>query len=175
MIGTTGIWGEEEQAAHIFSYGVARYIAKNSRAPIILDFGAGNGAYTQYWNEVGLNAYGFDGRGTETVSELDLSDEFDLGIKGDVVCLEVFEHIPAQYEEMFIDNLVRHTKGYLFLSVAVEGQEGLGHVNCKNNDYVIEVMRKKGLEFLPAMTKEIRDCAEGYVAYFKESLMVFKR
>ena len=30
MIGATGIWSEEEQSAHIFSYGVARWVAKNT-------------------------------------------------------------------------------------------------------------------------------------------------
>jgi len=50
--------------------------------------------------------------------------------------LEVAEHIPKHLEERFTQTVHRHVKigGYLMLSWAVEGQGGLGHVNCRNNE-----------------------------------------
>jgi hypothetical protein len=62
MISETGVWGEEEQDAHIFSYNIARYAAKLFKDGIVIyDFGCGPGTYTEYFNDVGLLACGFDG------------------------------------------------------------------------------------------------------------------
>jgi tryptophanyl-tRNA synthetase len=70
---------------------------------------------------------------------------------------------------------VNNLKGYLILSVAVEGQEGLGHVNCRSNEYVINKLQEKGLTYLPELTEQIRKEPEPYVSYFKNTLMIFQK
>jgi hypothetical protein len=183
MISETGVWSEEEQHAHIFSYNVARFVAKllspYSQNYDLYDFGCGNGKYLQYFGDVGLLAMGFDGYepilNDVIFNKIDLTKTIKISEPDNILCLEVWEHIPPQYEDVFVDNLVNNLKGYLILSVAVEGQEGLGHVNCRSNEYVIEKLQSKGLKYNEHLTNEIRKEPENYVAYFRETLMVFEK
>lgn len=175
MIGETGIWGEAEQGAHIFSYGVARWVAKNTTR-LIWDLGAGAGHYSTYFKEVGRMVHSVDGFQSGSIDTvIDLTEKVYVVGVGDVLCLEVFEHIPPQFESVFVDNIVRHCSGKLIISVAHEGQQGLGHVNCRPDWYVKELFEGKGFTFNEAQTKDIRSCAEGYVAYLRENLFVFDK
>ena len=55
------------------------------------------------------------------VKHLDLSEPVYLTPKDWILSLEVGEHIPAQYEQNFIENLHRHNKKGIVLSWSVEG------------------------------------------------------
>ena len=55
--------------------------------------------------------------------KLDLHRRFDL-----VLCLEVAEHLDAQFADMVVENCVRHGDIILF-SAALPGQQGIHHVN----------------------------------------------
>jgi hypothetical protein len=183
MISETGVWSEEEQHAHIFSYNIARFVA-NLLKPFTInydlyDFGCGNGKYLQYFGDLGMLALGFDGYKSNNleiiINEHDLTKDLVIYEQSNILCLEVWEHIPAEYEDVFVDNLVNNLKGYLILSVAVEGQEGLGHVNCRSNEYVINKLQEKGLTYLPELTEQIRKEPEPYVSYFRNTLMIFQK
>lgn len=182
MIGETGIWSEEEQSAHIFSYGVARWVGSFlNKNKTLIDLGCGNGMYCEYFDAIGFHdVMGLEGnteskKEYEFIYEQDLTKMSEWDSQGSVFCLEVFEHIPPQYESVFVENICRHCSDKLIISVAHEGQQGLGHVNCRPDWYVIELFEGKGFRFLPEETKSIRSCAEGYVAYLRENLFVFTR
>ena len=184
MISETGVWSEEEQHAHIFSYNIAKWVKDFLRQrglSYIYDFGCGSGKYTEYFNEVGLFCQGFDGHlpnnKVEKVYQHDLTTPLELRVACNILCLEVWEHIPAEYEDAFLDNIIDNLgiRAYLILSVAVEGQEGLGHVNCRSNEYVINKLQERGVTYLPELTEQIRKEPEPYVSYFKNNLMIFKK
>ena len=86
--------------------------------------------------------------------------------------LEVGEHIPREHEQTFLDNVCRYANELIVLSWAVEGQAGLGHVNCRNNDYIVEQMRQRGY-VLDDTTSKLREAAQ--VPWFKDTLMVFRK
>ena len=175
MIGATGIWSEEEQSAHIFSYGVARWIVENTEGAII-DFGAGKGEYSQYAKDRNRYCCAIDGYDSKQIDLVkDLTIDFDLNLRGNVLCLEVFEHIPKEFESVFVENIVRHCDNKLIISVAHEGQQGLGHVNCRPDWYVKELFEGKGFRYEKELTESIREQPEGYVAYLKENLFVFTK
>ncbi|KAF4656532.1 hypothetical protein FOL47_008889 [Perkinsus chesapeaki] len=104
----------------------------------LCDFGALDGRYATWLNDTGLiKAFAIDGvRGiseltngavTEadlTTSNLKLWTTFDC-----VLSLEVAEHIPKQYEGVFLDNLGRHAQRCLIISWALPDSLGEGHVN----------------------------------------------
>ncbi len=57
-----------------------------------------------------------------------------------ILCLEVIEHIPPDYEDIVIENLVRHAKYGVVLSWDRERKEGYNHVNGREQKYIDEKM-----------------------------------
>lgn len=179
----TGIWDQQEaDNNHIFSYRIANFIASFlDKKETLYDFGCGKGTYSRYFEDMGFEKIiGVDGilyEGVEcsNMMALDLTDKIDFKAKGSVLCLEVGEHIPEEHLETFIDNLTNNCSHWLILSWAVPGQDGIGHVSCRTNDWVKEEMLKRGFEFDEWTTKIIRKLPEGYVNYFKDTLMIFKK
>lgn len=79
------------------------------------------------------------------VNFLDLTiPQYGIPLYDWVVSLEVAEHIPSQYEHIYLDNIFRHAKEGIILSWAVPGQGGVGHINNRPLNYVINVMGKNG-------------------------------
>jgi SAM-dependent methyltransferase len=176
-----GVWDESEaKSRHVFDlglcFGIADYISQNDT---IVDIGCGNGAYVKALKKVGFDIIGFDGclitpEITEGLCEVcDFSERADIGVYDVVLCLEVGEHIPAEYENIFIDNVCRATKKLLILSWAIEGQGGDGHVNCRNNDYIINKIEQEGLKYDKLMGDKLRGLA--FHEWFKNTIMCFKK
>jgi hypothetical protein len=55
--------------------------------------------------------------------------QYGLPIYDWIVSLEVAEHIPSQFESVYLDNVFRHAREGIILSWAVPGQNGLSHVD----------------------------------------------
>jgi SAM-dependent methyltransferase len=121
----------------------------------VIDLGCGIGAYIHQLNNEGFSVLGVEGTpGINDISlhkgiiEGDLADHtFNLNTTGHVISLEVAEHIDPEYEEIYINNLLKHLNGALILSWAVRGQGGTGHVNEKNVDEVIRIFTDRGLRY----------------------------
>lgn len=139
------------------------------------DIGCGDGSYTRTLIENGIACQGMDGspltpqitNGLCTV--MDFSEPQDLPEVDTVLSLEVGEHIPQEYEQIFLDNICVARR--VILSWAVEGQAGNGHVNCRNNDYIINEMKCRGYAYNTQASAELR--AASTLPYFKNTLMVF--
>jgi hypothetical protein len=85
--------------------------------------------------------------------------------------LEVAEHLPREYEDSFLCNLCRLGRKGVVMSWAVEGQEGIGHINCRNNDYVEGRMASLGYQLDYDKTVKLRTVAS--LPWFKFTVMVF--
>lgn len=181
MVSQTGYWSEEEIIYHDYSFPLARWIAKSfNKRKQIVDFGAGDGFYCGYLGDVGFKAIAIEGNKNTVVYarkviEQDLTEPFELARTGNSICLEVGEHIPEEFEQVFIDNIANNTKGELVLSWAVPDQEGWYHVNCKDNEYVINEFEKRGFVYLPAATSSARAVIEERRSYFRNTIMVFEK
>lgn len=174
MIGETGIWSETEQHAHVFSFGIANWINQNIEGDFF-DFGAGNGHYTIYLQDAHRICDAYDGYPQSIVKELDLSKHFNLGKKRNIICFEVGEHIPQQYESVFLNNLANHCDEKLIISWAIPNQDGIAHVNCRDNIYVIDKLQELGFKLNTKQTLDIRSVAEEYVSYFRNTLLIFDK
>ncbi|MBS0626744.1 MAG: methyltransferase domain-containing protein [Verrucomicrobia bacterium] len=171
--------GESE---HVTDWKLAKAIVdflKSEGAQTVVDFGCGDGDYVNYYLKNGLTAVGYDGNPvTEMVSGgtcfvQDLSVPLDLQKKFDwVISLETGEHLPKQYEEIFLENLIRHLKCGLILSWAVEGQGGTGHFNEQNNDYIKNIFSDLGWENDIEVEEHLRKQSD--VSWFKNTVMVFR-
>lgn len=101
----------------------------------MLDIGSGTGAMVSLARQMGIHAIGVDLIAEEPDKKYDLTMELDLGETFDLVtCLEVAEHIPPFYTQIFTGNIGRHVRpngGLLIFSAAPPGQSGDGHVNLR--------------------------------------------
>ncbi|CAL1543169.1 unnamed protein product [Lymnaea stagnalis] len=93
---------------------------------------------------------------------------FDWGI-----CVEVAEHIPAKYETIFLDNLVRHVREGLILSWSRPDQDGLSHVNNKAFEDVVPLMLRRGFALNVTAGEPLRRSAQQH--WLKNNVHVYNR
>ena len=87
--------------------------------------------------------------------------------------IEVAEHIPAEYEEAFINNLVNSARHLIFLSWGVPGQGGEGHVNGQWGEDVVKKMNQRGWKRNNDNTQRLQNDAE--FEWLKQNVQVFQR
>lgn len=182
-ISETGFWNAETaHIHHVHSPELAQAISvflkeKDKR---VYDLGCGLGLYLKHLEEQGFtNLVGFEGdppkqRVFDNIWKRDLTKPIDEHlVTGNVIMLEVGEHIPKQYEETLMDNVCMLCRGYLVLSWAIPGQPGFGHVNCKTNEEVIEMFQQKGFRYDDWSSQWLRSFIKDNTPWFKNTLMVF--
>jgi cyclopropane fatty-acyl-phospholipid synthase-like methyltransferase len=182
-ISEKGFWIGEVPECHVTDWKLAEAMVdflKGECAKEIVDFGCGEGNYVRYFRENNIEAEGYDGNPiTPELSKgmckiQDLSEPFYLGKTFDwVISLEVGEHIPHQYERIFIENLMKHTEKGIILSWAVKNQGGTGHFNEQNNDYIKSVFSNYGYINDIETENKLRDQAS--IGWFKNTIMVFRK
>ena len=184
-INEQGFWENPTREGHAYDGKLAGAILKLLKArkcDTLVDFGCGMAEYARLFKKHGLVVEAYDGNPyTEQISGgigkvLDLSRHFDLAKKFKcVMSLEVGEHIPAEFEQTFLNNLTNHCNeeegGLIILSWALPGQDGDGHVNCQDNDYIMLEMQKRGYFLDDLLTNQLRKASSLW--WFKKSLMVF--
>lgn len=180
-ISEKGYWIGDVEECHALDPVLGEAIADffvEERARSVVDFGCGIGAYVRQIYARGIHAEGFDGnpdtpaltRGLCRV--LDLSEPFQLPSPFDwVLSLEVGEHLPQQYETIFIENLIRHAREGIVISWAIKNQGGTGHFNEQNNDYVKAIFKKYGYVNDLEVENSLRRTSG---TWFNKSLMVFR-
>jgi hypothetical protein len=90
-----------------------------------------------------------------------------------VLSLEVGEHLPPEYEETFIKNLIRNSVRGIVLSWAKPGQAGAGHVNLRTEAYIKQ--KFKTLGYINNIQAEARlRSAVTNCDWFKDTIMVFE-
>ena len=178
----TGIWLNDNLEGHGYDYLLSEAlieILKKNGVADVYDFGCGHGLYTRNFIENNISCQGYDGNPNTTqltnglCGVLDLSKSFSLPKKEYVITLEVGEHIPELYENIFINNIHQHNTRGIILSWATIGQGGDGHVNCRNNDYIKE--KFKNLGYLNDIEEERYLRENCSFSWFKNTIMVFKR
>lgn len=183
-INDLGYWETTDATGHIHDRSLAnaltQYLLDNGIKTVV-DFGCGMGDYAKAFKANNLTVEAFDGNpNTETLTDgigrvLDLSKPFYLKKKFDaVLSLEVGEHIPAEFEDVFISNITKHAKNTLIISWAIEGQGGSGHVNCKNNDYIIRQITERGFKYNEKASNNLRKAATN-ASWFSYTLLVFDK
>lgn len=175
-IGPNGAWTGLE-LRHYHDASLASGLAVLFRGRTVSDFGCGNGSYVKALRASGVDIHGYDGnphtKNYPSCEILDLSIRFDVGVVDWALSLEVGEHIPKRFEDVFLDNLHRHNRRGVVLSWAVPGQSGDGHVNCQSNEYVRTKMSALGYKTDLSTEWALRVVAT--IPWFKNTLMVFRR
>lgn len=184
----TGAWdynNDSHDEVGNFDQKLADYLTsfiKTHNIKNVFDFGCSTGYYLKYISErtsdikltgVEPNVNKREDNHFENILNYDLAKSFDIGNKGSIICLEVLEHIPSQFESVVIENIKKHCDGYLFMSWATPGQGGYGHYNERSFDYVYDLFTENGFEFMEEETKICRDSA--YIGWLKNNCCIFKK
>lgn len=183
-INKKGYWeGLEAECQHAFDQNVCNALInflKNENASSVADFGCGMGNYVKKFIENNINAIGFDGNpNTPELTNgicnvLDLSEPINFETKYDwILSLEVGEHLPSQYEDIFINNLHNNNNKGIILSWAIKGQGGHGHVNEQNNDYIKAKFQNLG--YINDIQNEQLLRSVATLFWFRNTIMVFRK
>ena len=170
--------------AHVVDVPLAEHLSSSLfRGGSLLELGAGCGCYgarferaTTPPSEMALfdGTTNIDALTNGHVQPRDLSQPLSLGRKFDwVMSLEVGEHIPRQFEHIFISNIVNHATRGIVLSWAVVGQRGTGHVNTRSNAHIAAALAREGWAKDEQASQAARDVAT--MGWFKGSLGVYRR
>ena len=145
-------------------------------------FGDGPGRYKQMLLETGkLKGYdAYDGAPySEVTSEgrvqfLDLTlPQYGLPVYDWIMSLEVAEHIPAQFQSVYLDNIERHAKEGVVLSWAVPGQGGYSHVNERPLKYVLQLMDSLGFKLDSENSTKLQNAAT--LDWLRRNTYVYRR
>jgi len=151
---------------------------KTKNASSVVDLGAGLGKYTKEFRENNITTDCFDGN-PDTVlltegrcSVLDLSKNIALPKYDWVMSLEVGEHLPKQFEDIFINNLINSSISGIIMSWAIPGQGGDGHINEQTNEYIKSKMAFLGFQNNLEEENILRESPTLF--WFKNTVMVFE-
>jgi len=164
-----GIWTDKPE--QYFDKTLAEAIKNTYPKETILDLGCGwTKKYAKY-----LNADGYDGNpNTLDGTILDISQPFTLPKTYSlVICLEVIEHIPQQYEQTVLNNITKHTTNHIILSWAQPNQPGRNHVNCKPQHYVTSQMQQRGYTLHNQHTKHLKN--QSTLPWFKNNIQAYHK
>lgn len=145
----------------------------------VLDLGCGHGTLIKHLFPHCSKVTGYDGYpGTPELTNglghvADLSQRQNFGMYDWVFSIEVGEHIPKQFEKNFLHNLTSHAKTGIILSWAEEEQDGIGHVNCRSQEYLQRELYK--LKFLHDVNKSWRLRRKCKTWWLYQNLQVYYR
>lgn len=141
-----------------FRYAERRVIARElyrAFAPdTVLDVGCAVGVLLEYMAEQGASVHGVEAHPralelalVDSVEQHDLRDPYHPPQPFDLVlCIEVAEHLDAQYADTLVDSLCRCGSTILFTAARPE-QDGTHHVNCRPRSYWRDKFVARGYEY----------------------------
>ena len=146
----------------------------------VWDLGCGVGLYGRMLVDAGFTAVtGVEGEPIQgsliNVIKLDLTVPFLLSSPGNVIFTEVGEHVPAQFQDVLIDNVCNACSNELIMSWAVRGQGGTGHVNCLDNDEVIDLFSRRGMVLDSLGTTSARNCIDHECPWLSDTLLIMRK
>jgi hypothetical protein len=97
-----------------------------------------------------------------------IKNEYDLGWS-----VEFLEHVDEKYQESYM-SVFRKCK-FVICTAAPPGAAGHHHVNCKDNQYWVELFDKNGFEYQTLETEFIRNYSGMKKPFIKRNGMFFKK
>ncbi|XP_052816028.1 uncharacterized protein LOC128242763 isoform X2 [Mya arenaria] len=185
-ISSTGGWcaqsSVENSGQHKTDTQLVPVLAEFFKDKCVGSFGDGPGRYKQLLTDTkklkGYDAYDgapFSEKTSEgRVSYLDLTlPQYGLPLYDWIMSLEVAEHIPREYESVYIDNIVRHAKEGVVLSWAVPGQEGYSHINMRTFEYVKDLFDKLGFDHDAESSEKLKKASK--LEWLRTNTNVYRR
>jgi len=178
-INERGCWIDPHGNTHRHDCELAAELRRFFAAETVLDIGCGKGDYLRAFRAGGVECWGIDGNPHTPQLTAGLGDVADITqpLNGEVpaadwvLCLEVLEHVPPDYESIAVDNVCSHARRGIVVSWAQPGQGGDGHFNEQPLEYVREQFEARGFRYHEQDTQRLRSQASSF--WGKNNLMVF--
>lgn len=184
-ISKTGYWkGDTAHLGHVYSKELGAWITnflKNQEEIPVYDLGCGLGNYLKELKENGFNNLtGYEAEVPanavfKNIKEHDLTKELKLENKGNIISLEVGEHIPLEYMDIYLNNITNNCLKYAIISWAIPNQSGSGHVNCLENKKIISLLEERSFKFLSKETSNARGVIKDDCFWFKNTILIFEK
>jgi glycosyltransferase involved in cell wall biosynthesis/SAM-dependent methyltransferase len=164
-----------------FAKRLTQWIADTLAPEKVLDIGCGPGTYVDCFQELNVNATGYDSDArVDGNPHLICKSLFELQETADVVlCMEVAEHIDGCNNQQIVEVMANalQTDGILIWTAAQPGQGGVGHINCQTKDYWADLFASQPLERCPDIENQLVDAMKaGYhMGWFVQNLQVYKK
>lgn len=108
------------------------------------------------------------------VKYLNLAEPIHFECNYDIVMsLEVAEHIPKMYEEIYINNLIECCKESILITWSRIGLKGHYHVYNKNREDVIKLFERKGFNYVTSITNRLKNATN--IWYLKNNILFFNK
>lgn len=162
--------------------GSLEYIKNKFDIKTMLDIGCGPGDQIRVGREISIDSEGVDGDPRLIDENKDIiihlcdytkqsfipSREIDL-----IWSTEFVEHV----REEFVDNFMKTFSigKYALITFAPEGKAGNHHVNCRNQEYWIDVFSRYNLIFDKETTKEVRNASTMKREFVRENGLFFQK
>lgn len=175
MLDFESIESEEKPFADRLAY----YIKFMLNPTQVIDVGCGPGHFVKSLRSLGVNALGVDiDPRVEGIPYLFNMNLLDSPFKGDLcLCIEVFEHIDAIYENRIVQKLFDSFTDTLIFTAAQPGQGGDGHINCQFPEYWSDKFCALGAKRNYLAEDMLRlYCLQGvYMGWFYNNILVFNK
>ncbi|KAL3864729.1 hypothetical protein ACJMK2_006386 [Sinanodonta woodiana] len=177
----TGGWCHNS-GQHFADENLAEALSELFKGKRVASFGDGPGKYKELLenSRKGITYDAYDGApfcndtSQGKVKFLDLTlYQYGLPMYDWVISLEVAEHIPREFENVYISNINRHAREGLVLSWAVPGQGGYAHINNHPLYYVVQIMKENGLHHNPEKSEVLKKAAK--ISWLKQNVNVYMR
>ena len=145
------------------------------------DFGCGLGTYLLALHQVGFERlHGYEGDPPPIphfggIERHDLTEPLEVEEPGNVICLEVAEHVPEEHSATLLQTVTRACADKLVFSWAIRGQGGAGHVHELDFFESYPLLEARGFAIDVAATREARDLAGADLSWFRQSIMICRR
>jgi 2-polyprenyl-3-methyl-5-hydroxy-6-metoxy-1,4-benzoquinol methylase len=147
-----------------------------------LDIGCGPGWMVKMAQEKGLDALGVDGDFTvippKEIKDRHIIHDFSLGPwipprKFDLAwTVEFVEHVECRYVSNFVEPM-KHCK-YIIMTHAIPNQPGHHHVNCRNEEYWVNVIEAFGFMVDEDTTNKVRKSSTMEEKYMRQQSLFFR-
>ena len=192
-INERGYWENPTAEGHGHDEGLANALVeffKKENIQSVADVGCGTGYYLHCLVGTVSQFAGFDGNPhTSNISRgpaefyifggYDFTNpDLNIGVYDWVYSLEVGEHIPEQYEDVFINLLNKSNRNGIILSWSIPEYGGDGHVNSRDNGYIINKICSLGYILDDLETERLRQSVAKYPIpcyWFSKTIMCFRK
>lgn len=169
----TGYWITDDKGFYKFEQNLCvsliAYLQKKKYSKVY-DFGCGSCEYLEKLISVGFTCLGIEGNPyVKNFSKLtivrDLAEPFLLNPWDCILCIDVAESIPSQYESIFIDNLTNNAGNSIVVSWKSKTKKNI-NLNYRDVNYISNEFSRRGFKLNATDTYALKNATNKEIYVF---------